>query len=108
MAEVASVAGVRIYPIGIGSPQGTSVEIDGFTVATALDEQMLTEIAAGTGGTYFQAEDTAALDDIYENLDLRITVEPERTEVTAAVTGLSIALLVAGAALSLAWFGRLV
>ena len=41
VAQLASVAGVHIYPIGIGSPQGAVVEIDGFSVATALDEQEL-------------------------------------------------------------------
>jgi Ca-activated chloride channel family protein len=108
LAELASVAGVRIYPIGIGSSSGAVVELDGFSVATALDEEVLTRIAEGTGGTYFRAEDTAALADIYESIDLRLTTEAEPTEVTAAVTGASIALLVLGAALSLLWFGRLV
>ena len=31
--------GVHIYPIGIGQPQGTVLQIDGFQLATALDEQ---------------------------------------------------------------------
>jgi Ca-activated chloride channel family protein len=108
IAELASVAGVRVYPIGVGSSQGTVVDLDGFSVATALDEAVLTEIAEGTGGTYFRAEDASALAEVYDSIDLRLTTEAERTEVTAAVTGASIVLLVLGAALSLVWFGRLV
>ncbi len=108
VAELASVAGVRVYPIGVGSSQGTVVDLDGFSVATALDEAVLTEIAEGTGGTYFRAEDASSLAEVYDSIDLRLTTEAERTEVTAAVTGASIVLLVLGAALSLVWFGRLV
>ena len=43
IAEVASSAGVRVHTVGIGTPEGTVVEIDGFSVATALDEELLTE-----------------------------------------------------------------
>ncbi len=50
VAEVASTAGVRIYPIGLGSAAGTVLEIDGFQVATALDEPLLREIASVTDG----------------------------------------------------------
>jgi Ca-activated chloride channel family protein len=108
IAGVASVAGVRVFTIGIGSPQGTVVEVDGFSLATALDEEMLTQIAEDTGGTYYKAEDAAALTEIYDNIDLEATAEPEKTEVTAAATGLAIVLLLVGGALSLVWFGRLV
>ena len=41
LAELASTAGVQIYPIGLGSPQGTVLEVDGFQVSTALDEATL-------------------------------------------------------------------
>ena len=52
VAELAAVAGVNIYPIGLGSAEGTVIEIDGFSVATALDEELLNEIArTPTGST---------------------------------------------------------
>jgi len=108
VAELASLAGVRVYPIGIGSPEGGLVEIDGFTLATSLDEEVLAGIAETTGGTYLRAEDTEQLAEVYESIDLRLTTEAERTEVTAVVTGLSVVLLVVAAALSLVWFGRMV
>ena len=108
VAELASVAGVRVSRSASASPEGTVVEIDGFNVATALDEEVLTEIADVTGGTYFHAEDAASLAEIYDSIDLRLTSEAEMTEVTGFVTGISIVLLVIGGALSLVWFGRLV
>ena len=57
LAEVASTAGVRVHAIGVGTEQGTVVEVDGFNVATALDADMLRQIADVTDGTYNQASD---------------------------------------------------
>jgi Ca-activated chloride channel family protein len=108
VAELASVAGVSIFPIGIGSPEGTVLTIDGFNIATALDEQTLTEIAEVTGGTYSNAPDADALRDVYGNIDLELTTETEKQEATSWFTGASLVLLVVGAALSLLWLGRLV
>lgn len=108
VAELASVAGVHIHTIGIGSPQGTVVEIDGFSVATALDEATLTKIAEVTDGTYSAAADPEALADVYESIDLRIATEATKTEITGVVAGVSALLLFVGAALSLLWFGRVV
>ncbi len=108
VAELAAVAGVKVYPIGIGSTEGTVLEIDGFSVATRLDEDLLNGIATVTGGTYFHAEDAESLREIYDTIDLKLTSEAEKTEVTGAVTGISVLLLVVGGVLSLLWFGRLV
>ena len=46
-ARLASVAGVRIQTIGVGTVAGTAVQIDGFSVATALDPQTLEAVAEG-------------------------------------------------------------
>jgi Ca-activated chloride channel family protein len=108
MAKLASAAGVKIYTLGIGSPEGTVVQIDGFNVATALDEKTLQNIAAVTDGRYYRASDAAALSDVYRHIDLKWETRGERTEMTGAVAGAGAALLVAGAALTLLWFGRVV
>lgn len=108
LAQLAAVAGVKIYPIGVGAPEGTVVEIDGFNVATALDEDTLRELAEVTDGTYFAAEDEKALADVYDKIDLEWRTEKEKTEVTGIVTAASLVLFVLGAAASLLWFGRLV
>ena len=108
VAELASTAGVRVYPIGLGSPEGTVLEIDGFQVATALDEPLLREIAATTDGRYFAAADEKALANVYQSIDLAWTVEAEHVEVTALFAAAAALLLLLGAGLSLAWFGRAV
>lgn len=108
VARLASVAGVKIFTVGIGSAEGTVVEVDGFSVATSLDEDLLTQIAADTDGAYFTAADQASLADVYGAIDLQWRTVPQQTEVTGAVTAVSTVLLVIGAALSLLWFGRVV
>ena len=108
VAQLASTAGVHIFPIGIGSTEGTVLKIDGFNVATALDEQSLQQIASVTNGTYFNATDAATLNQIYRTIDLRTVTDPKLTEVTAVFAGLSALLLLVGATISMIWFGRLV
>lgn len=108
VAEIASSAGVRVYPIGLGSPEGTVLEIDGFQVATALDESLLREIASTTDGRYFAAADEKALASVYQSIDLAWTVEAKHAEVTALFAASAAVLLLLGAGLSLAWFGRAV
>jgi Ca-activated chloride channel family protein len=108
LAEVASSAGVPVHAIGIGTPEGTVIEIDGFNVATALDEDLLTEIAEVTDGTYNRAGDTATLGQIYESVDLELaSVERER-EVTALFAAAGGLLLAVGSLLSIAWYGRVI
>jgi Ca-activated chloride channel family protein len=108
VAEIASVAGVHIHPIGIGTEGGTVVAIDGFRVATALDGDLLAEIASVTDGRYYEAADSATLTEIYENIDLELKTETEGTEITAIFTAVGSLLLVLAASLSLLWFGRVV
>jgi len=106
VAPIASQAGVRIFPIGIGSAGGAVLDIDGFRVATHLDARLLRGIAARSQGKYFRARDTASLNRIYNTLDLQLTVNGKKTEVTALFAGTGLSLFLAGAALSMRWYGR--
>jgi Ca-activated chloride channel family protein len=106
IAQIAAEAGVRIFPVGIGSPEGEVVQIEGFNILTQLNEAPLQEIASVTNGIYYNAKDGESLQDIYQNIDLRLTVRGEKMEVTSLVAGSSILLFLCGGALSLAWFGR--
>jgi len=108
VAEVASSAGVRVHAVGIGTPEGTVVEIDGFSVGTALDEELLTEIAEVTDGTYDVAGDASTLDRIYESIDLELARVERKREVTALFAAAGGLLLALGSLLSIAWFGRVI
>ncbi len=108
VAEVASVAGVRVHTIGIGTAAGVVVQIDGFSVATALDADLLEQVAQLTDGTYHEGDDAAALAEISRSIDLRFKLVSEHIEITGLFSAAGIVLLFAGALLSVLWFGRVV
>jgi Ca-activated chloride channel family protein len=81
-AELAADIGLRIYTIGIGAEQMVVPSVTGLlrsvNPSADLDEATLTKIADLTGGHYFRARDTAALQEIYRLLDeLEPVAEPE-------------------------------
>ena len=108
VAEVASVAGVRVHTIGVGTPEGAVVQVDGFNVATALDSELLEEVASVTDGSYHEADDAAGLAEISETIDLRFKLVSEHTEVSGLFAAGGAVLLLVGALLSILWFGRVI
>src|SRR5664280_1084473 len=107
IAQAAADQGIRIFTVGLGSPAGTTVNLNGFQVHTQLNEPLLQQIADTTQGSYFRAEDAAQLHSIYANLDTRLIVEPQKIEITSLFAGAGILLLAAGGMTSLLWLGRL-
>jgi Ca-activated chloride channel family protein len=105
-AQIAGNAGVRVFTVGIGSPAGTTVDIDGYRVATSLNEPLLKEMAARTNATYSVAEDTADLVKIYDTIDLKLSTKRESVEVTSAAAAAAVLLLLVGGGLTMRWFGR--
>ena len=98
--------GVRIYTIGVGSPEGETLNVEGFSVHTQLDEPALKTISQLTSAEFFNARSEEDLRKIYDALGSQFVVKPESTEITFAFAGLGLLSLLAGAALSLWWFGR--
>lgn len=81
-AELAQQVGLKIYTIGIGAEQMEVSSLIGgrrnINPSADLDEETLTAIAEMTGGRYFRAVDTAALQEIYRLVDeLEPVAEPE-------------------------------
>jgi Ca-activated chloride channel family protein len=94
-ASEASAAGIVIYTIGIGSPEGVPVPVvtggrrdylkdrDGNTVITKLDEEILKGIAMSAGGSYVRASSSnIGLDEIYGEIKKMKTQEMESTMYT--------------------------
>jgi Ca-activated chloride channel family protein len=106
-AELAAAAGVRIETVGVGTVEGGTIEIDGYQLATALNEELLTEIAETTRGAYHRAEDAEALGAVYRSLDLRTTTQDELVELTGAAVAVAVLLLTIGGLLMIHWFGRI-
>jgi Ca-activated chloride channel family protein len=106
-AQVAANAGIRIHTIGIGSPAGIDLKVDGFIVHTQLDEATLQGISALTGGTYFNAQNADDLRAIYENIKPHVVMETQQMEITSILAGVGILILLLGGAFSLLWFNRM-
>lgn len=106
-AQSAADRGVRIYPIGIGSAAGSILHIEGLTIRSRLNEELLNQIAQLTAGTYYATDNEQDLKAIYADLNPQLVIKPEKTEITSLLAGLGILLLLIGGALSLAWFSRL-
>ena len=71
-AELAFQEGMKIYTIGIGADEMIIRDFFGtrrINPSADLDENTLQSIAKLTGGRYFRARDTAALEDIYRLVD---------------------------------------
>ncbi|WP_311445711.1 VWA domain-containing protein [Frankia nepalensis] len=107
-AQAAQAAGVRVETVGIGTPAGGVVEVDGYQLHTALDEQTLTAIADTTGGAYHPASDAPELDDVASTIDLRLTTRKEDLPLAGAFIAGAVLLLAAGAVLTVLRTGRVV
>ena len=107
-ATIAQNAGIHIESVGVGTASGTTVEVEGFRLHTALDEEMLTALAQSTGGGYHPASDTAQLDGVADRIDLRLTVAKQDVPLAGGFIAVALALLGAGALLTGVRTGRLV
>ena len=107
-STLAQNAGVHIEAVGVGTANGTTVEIDGYRVHTALDADQLTAIAQTTGGSYHPASDAAELDGVASTIDLRLTVAKQDVPLAGGFIALALALLAVGALLNGVRTGRLV
>lgn len=89
-AQVAAGLGIRIYAIGIGSEGETTIEFkdpeSGKQVRGVyqgkLNEQLLKQIAAATGGRYFHSGTLGILDTVFQEID---SLETTKTEVAVFV-----------------------
>ena len=84
VAERAKEEGVMICCIGIGTPEGKALEIngemvvdeEGKMVVTKLNEQLLNDIASATGGVYIRSTNSSfGLDEVVAELDKMETTQ---------------------------------
>jgi Ca-activated chloride channel homolog len=75
-AATAAAFGIKVYTIGVGTigeaPIPTGRGLGGFRyelLPVRIDEPLLQEIAAKTGGRYFRAKDSEALSRIFRQID---------------------------------------
>jgi Ca-activated chloride channel family protein len=99
--------GIRVYTVGVGTPAGAVLSLEGRSIRTALDETTLKQIAEDTDAQYFLATSDADLKKVYENLSTELVLRTQKTEVTALFTLVAAVFSIVASALSLLWFNRL-
>jgi Ca-activated chloride channel family protein len=110
-AQRARTAGIRVYTVALGTPEGTIQGPDGYggfrTIRVPPDPVTLKQVAEDTGGRFFEAADAGALKSVYDEIGSQVGVQHKHRELTALFTAAGAALLLAGAALSMLWFARM-
>ena len=113
-AQRARDAGIPVYTIALGTPNGTLERGFGFPGSSGTriipvppDPATLRAIAQTTHGRFFEARTAKALAAAYENLGSVIGREPGKTEITYWLAALAAILLVAAAILSALFAPRL-
>jgi Ca-activated chloride channel family protein len=106
-ARLAADRGVRIYTVGVGTPDGKIVGFEGWSMHVRLDEETLKTVADLTRGEYFYAGNALDLKKIYETLRTRLVMETKKTEITALFSAASALLAALAGLLSMMWFNRI-
>ncbi len=107
-AKLAADHGVRIFTVGVGTPQGQVVKENGISMRVQLEEETLKKIADITHGRYFMASSATDLRDIYRDLNARLVTEKKEIEISAFFVAAAAISALLGAALSLLLFHRIV
>ena len=107
MAQLAADHGVRVYTVGVGTPEGIVLKAQGLSMRVKLDEVALKKIAELTLADYYRATNASDLKKVYEALATTIRLEKHQsTEVTALFLALGALVLMLAGLLSLQRDGR--
>lgn len=106
-ARIARDQEVKVYTVGIGTPEGTFLNLGGRNIWVRLDEDTLRGMAEIGGGSYYHARSVSELRQVYRRLGRVIGWETRPTEVSALAAGLAAAFLIAGLAASMLFVHRL-
>lgn len=107
IVDEATSRGVRVYTIGLGTPEGTILRIAGRAIRTSLDEPALKRIAEVTDAQYFNATSAEELRKVYESLTTELVLRKEKAELSGPFAAFAAVLTMTAAGLSLVWFGRI-
>lgn len=81
-ATAAKAFGIRVHTIGVGSEGVVPIVQNGrvFHIQADIDEKTLRGISDATGGQYFRAMDTEALQNVYKDIDQLEKVRHKRPQ----------------------------
>jgi Ca-activated chloride channel family protein len=111
-ARAAARLNVPVHTVVLGTADGTITvpRASGGTATRPVppDTESLAQIARASDGRAYTAQTATDLGEIYESLGSQLGREDRKREVTSAVTGGGLLLMLVGVAMSLRWFGRLI
>jgi len=111
-AQEAGKRHIPIYTVALGTASGTiTVPRQGGGTETHQvppDPATLRQMSAASGGQAFQAADAQRLSQVYERLGSQLGRKNEPRQISSLFAAAALAFLLAGAALTLRWFGRLI
>jgi len=109
-ARRARAAGIPVSTVLVGTPNGIvrNKLVGGYEeqIRVPPSPGTLQRIARLSGGTFFRARTTAALDDVYRKLSTRIGRTTKSRQIADLFGAGAVVLLLAGGALSAFWFRR--
>jgi Ca-activated chloride channel family protein len=127
-AELAADAGIPVYTIALGTPEGvlrgdfgpgfgqpgtpgqTTPQGPGFgerEIPVPPDPETMGEIARMTGGEFSEAKDAKTLESVYEQLGSNLGRKPGEVEITSWFLAIGAGFLLLAGVLSAAWSPRL-
>jgi Ca-activated chloride channel homolog len=99
VARRAGRMGIPIHTVALGTRTATITLPDGTLIPVPPDPEAMRRIAEVSGGRAFEVDDADELGGLYQDLGSRVATEKEQREITGAVAGAGILLLMAAAAL---------
>jgi Ca-activated chloride channel homolog len=111
-AQEAGRRHIPIYTVALGTASGTiTVPRPGGGTETRQvppDPETLRQMASASGGQAYQAADAQRLSQVYERLGSQLGRKNEPRQISSMFAAAALAFVLAGAALTLRWFGRLI
>ena len=109
-AAEAATAGMPVYTIALGTPNGVVSVTDDQGIVHQLqvppDAETLAAIAEDTGARFFQAPTASDLASIYESLGSKVGYTQQEQEVTQWFAAAALLLVIGGAGLAAVWFNK--
>jgi Ca-activated chloride channel homolog len=109
-AQQAKQRGVPVYTVLVGTPDGVVEEqlTGGFRriIRVPPNPETLEQVAATSGGTFFQAPDAEGLKSVYEELGSRLGTREQDREITDVFAAIAAALVLVAATISAVLFKR--
>jgi Ca-activated chloride channel family protein len=111
-AQEAAKKHIPIYTVALGTATGTiTVKTPSGGTQTRQvppDPATMRQIASASGGQAYEAADAQRLSQVYERLGSQLGRKNEPRQISSMFAAAALAFVLAGAALTLRWFGRLI